>query len=157
VDPGPPGTLYALVGGQEIKPKTEVSANAVPGVSGRFPPGQAGITGMRKTNFGFGRTIVDRIFGRRGKLRRRFRRAQRQPLLGPEKRRHAPLLQLQRRPSSPARSLWRHRLSAFPSGNCPRRMWPKRATKMGLRAWPGATSASNRQPLARVGSISLRR
>jgi len=62
MDPGPPGTLYALVGGQEIKPKTEVSANASLG-SWAFPAGPGWDYRYEKTNFGFGRTIVDRIFG----------------------------------------------------------------------------------------------
>lgn len=50
-------TLYALVGGEEIKPKTEVSANPFLG-SWEFPAGAGWDYKQEKTNFGFGRTIV---------------------------------------------------------------------------------------------------
>lgn len=59
LDTGPQGraTLYALVGGEEVKPKTEVSANASLG-SWAFPAGKGWDYQHQKTNFGFGRTIV---------------------------------------------------------------------------------------------------
>lgn len=59
LDTGPQGqaTLYALVGGEEVKPKTEVSANASLG-SWAFPAGAGWDYKHEKTNFGFGRTIV---------------------------------------------------------------------------------------------------
>ena len=59
LDTGPQGraALYALVGGEEVKPKTEVSANASLG-SWAFPAGRGWDYQHPKTNFGFGRTIV---------------------------------------------------------------------------------------------------
>ena len=56
---GPQGqaTLYALVGGEEVKLKTEVSANPSLG-SWEFPAGRGWNYKHEKTNFGFGRTIV---------------------------------------------------------------------------------------------------
>jgi outer membrane protein assembly factor BamB len=50
-------TLYVMVGGEEIKPRTEVSANASLG-SWEFPAGAGWDYKHEKTNFGFGRTIV---------------------------------------------------------------------------------------------------
>jgi len=59
LDTGPQDqtTLYALVGGEEIKPKTEVSANPALG-QWAFPAGPGWDYRNEKTNFGFGRTIV---------------------------------------------------------------------------------------------------
>ena len=52
---GPQGqtVLYALVGGEEVKPKTEVSTNAALG-SWMFPAGAGWDYKNEKTNFGFG-------------------------------------------------------------------------------------------------------
>jgi outer membrane protein assembly factor BamB len=50
-------TLYALLGGAEVKPNTEVSTNAALG-SWAFPAGAGWDYRNPKTNFSFGRTIV---------------------------------------------------------------------------------------------------
>ncbi len=56
LDDGPEGqtTLYALVGGEEVRPKTEVSTNPALG-AWAFP---GWFYNNEKTNFGFGRTII---------------------------------------------------------------------------------------------------
>lgn len=59
LDSGPEGkvTLYALVGGEEIKPKTEMSRNEALG-GWAFPAGPGWNYKTETNNFGFGRTLV---------------------------------------------------------------------------------------------------
>ena len=59
LDAGPDGkvTLLALVGGEEVKPRTQPSQDGSVG-GWAFPSGSGWNYGDEKTNFGFGRTIV---------------------------------------------------------------------------------------------------
>jgi outer membrane protein assembly factor BamB len=59
LDASPEGqtTIYALVGGEEVRPKTEVSTNTALG-SWEFPAGPGWDYQHERSNFGFGRTII---------------------------------------------------------------------------------------------------